>query len=296
MSESHSLSTLPTFTLKSGFHQVEVFDPRPQPEALGARYVHGGYIKEWSFQGVPLTDRPQDAWSSYEGCGLPEVFEWGLGWGDAEPGQPFLRIGAGRMLKQDGGFHESGGPLIPSLDWEILQPSPQVIHMKTQDEIAYSSSRVAYTLEREVELFSEGVRSHTTLAVESPWNTPVSWFPHPFLAQSRLDETGLTFAQAMERLDGTPLENHNGRLSYPAGLESQLSRYLPTSLQPFEMTYQSSRFTVEMKTSYPTDHVVLFGTPRVISAEPQFSRTWPSGHTSSWTVEYRLASTDDESL
>ena len=50
-------------------------DPRPNPYALGARYVHGGYVQAlWNGERC-LTACPQLPWNPFDGAGMPETFE-----------------------------------------------------------------------------------------------------------------------------------------------------------------------------------------------------------------------------
>ena len=40
-----SRPALPIITLRHGPWRAEVYDPRADPLSLGARYVHGGYVR-----------------------------------------------------------------------------------------------------------------------------------------------------------------------------------------------------------------------------------------------------------
>ena len=66
---------LPVWTLECGRWRAEVFDPRPDPAALGARYVHGGYVRALWRGDCLLTARASEQWDPYVGQGLPDVFE-----------------------------------------------------------------------------------------------------------------------------------------------------------------------------------------------------------------------------
>src|SRR5687767_10422095 len=77
---------LPLILLRRGPWVVEIADPRPNPLALGARYVHGCYIHGILCDGRRLTSRADVPWNAYDGEGAPEVFEHDLAFAYAEEG------------------------------------------------------------------------------------------------------------------------------------------------------------------------------------------------------------------
>ena len=94
-----SSPTLPRILLRRGQHAAEILDPRPNPLARGARYVHGGYIYSWRVGGRMLTCGPTRYWNDFGGRGMPETFELPLAYAHAQEGEHFCRIGAGQLRK-----------------------------------------------------------------------------------------------------------------------------------------------------------------------------------------------------
>lgn len=277
---------LPRFTLREGPWEVDVFDPRPDPHVLGARYVHGGYIAELRHRGVPLTNRPKPAWNPYEGMGFPEVFEFPLGFAAAEVGQPYLRVGAGRLMKT--GIHAAAdGALAGTVRWNVLHASEASVAMACSDAQELPDSTIAYTLTRAVTLTDSALESTTTLRLTCPWSHPVVWFPHPFFAQSRGDATGFrlpagaaprrTFhqdAQGWWRLESA------GGFSPITGVWGAAER-IPVRLDP-----ALGAPDICLEHSWPLDKLVVYGTAQAASIEPYLARFWHDGEEASWTLRY----------
>jgi hypothetical protein len=290
MSNLHRPTALPLLELTHKRHCVRIADPRVDPESLGARYVHGGYVLQWLVDGVEVTAQPNPEWNAYEGGGLPEVFEWGLGWGDAAVGDAFMRIGAGRMLKQEG-LNESGGPLTQAVEWTVDELRSDAVRMSCSDQVLCGEHRFGYALSRTIEVDDDGVRSSTRLLVDCPWNTPVAWFPHPFFAQQGLDDTALRFPGGHLELGDALLHEDEKGWRFAGKTASKLTRFEPDNGIGFTVAYlkrsQSDR-VIEMNCDYPVDHVVVFGTEQAMSVEPQYVRTWPEGMEKEWSVRYRV--------
>src|SRR4051812_14122326 len=99
---------LPIIALTRGHWRAEIFDPRADPMALGARYVHGCYVRGLWRGERQLTARIDEAWDRFDGEGMPETFENSLGWGMTPRNEEYLRIGAGRLRRTDDNPRETG--------------------------------------------------------------------------------------------------------------------------------------------------------------------------------------------
>ena len=284
---------LPKITLKNGSHRIEIFDPRADPMFLGARYVHGGYISAWHYGSRCLTGRPNEEWNPRQGEGLPEVFEYGLGWSDAKQGEEFLRIGAGRLKKDDHHWMQMDGKHSRSVEWTVADQEQDSLAMRCRDGAEIGGVEYRYELERRIIVHPYGPESRTRLSIKCPWSHPVFWFAHPFF--SHQDGSGTTF-RIPEGADLSP------------GLRTSTERDLPDRFatsksggfgpitgmwgwpHPIEVELDS-RFgggTVSMEVSKPLDKLVVYATTRVFSVEPYIARAWHEEEEAEWSIRYRF--------
>jgi hypothetical protein len=279
---------LPLILLRRGPWTVEIADPRPDPLALGARYVHGAYIHGILRDGRRLTGRNQPAWNPFDGEGAPEVFEHDLGFAHAEDGDTYLRIGAGRVVRA-GGPVRNPRRLDLGLRWEVVDSGEARIAMRTRDAIWRRGVEIAYELTRTVALRDDGIDSTTTLSLRTPWNHPVSWFPHAFWAHRSLDGTGYTLPPGATPTgdltrdpDGSwrPRSHRGWALAVVTGVWGH-SGAIDCALDP-----RLGGGTVRMRLDRPWDHAVVWASLHASSAEPQLGRIWPRDDTASWTIAY----------
>jgi len=281
---------LPVFSLRYGAYEADILDPRADPQALGARFVHGGYVASVKREGLELTAQPHPAWSAYEGCGLPEVFEWPLGLSFARPGEELLRVGAGRCLCPEGpGIPGSHVALSSSLMWRLEEETEQTLQMSCSDEMSYGNQRIAYQLIRRVQLQEDGLDSRTELQLEVPWNLPVAWFAHPYVPQPSGEATTFVFPQgASDPHRDVSLE----RFSFAAegGLQNVVGLWGANEAIRMELDELAGGGCLDLQLDRPLDHVVLFATRQAASPEPQLCRAWKNGERSAWTLRYRWRS------
>lgn len=299
---------LPRITLRNGAHVVEVIDPRPDPMTLGARYVHGGYIYAWSVAGRTLTSGPGSSWSSFGGCGLPETFELPLMRDAAAENGTYMRIGAGQLRKHGATGEESDAvePLTATVDWTIVSQSDTHITMRTRDMAEGPGWLVAYTLERTVRVHEDGVESTTTLGLESPpfAQHPISWFAHPFFAQTALGASAITIPDAtiinrtrrpMSRFGFAPGNLIKGevddwRFSGPGSNRATIGGLwgtTPTLRVALDPALGGGQVSLQL--DRPLDHLVVWAGETVFSPEPKLCRLWLDGEVASWSLRYRFA-------
>ncbi len=130
-----SRPNLPLIVLERGAWRAELYDPRPDPAALGARYVHGCYIRSLARGDDLISARIAPNWSRFDGEGLPETFETGLAWDQAPINEEYLRIGAGRLRRPHQSPRETFAlaPLATTLDWTVRAHERDRLVMATQD-------------------------------------------------------------------------------------------------------------------------------------------------------------------
>lgn len=303
-----SSPVLPIFHLRRGQHHVEVFDPRPDPRTLGARYVHGGYIASWSVDGRCLTSGPTRFWNDFGGRGLPETFELPLAWAVVKEHETFLRIGAGQLRKNgyNGDDQSTRAALTATVDWTVVSHDADHITMRTIDGTEIGNSAIRYELVRTVRIHDDGVESITTLTLRCPrlFHHPIGWFAHPFFAQTTLDATAATIPGAaivtgsgqnpFWKQGGEGLtQGPDGRWRFaPQGYGRSTLGNLwgttPTLTVDLDPALGGGQVAIAI--DRPLDHVVVWAAGHVFSTEPKLSRLWLDGETASWAVRYRFTS------
>jgi hypothetical protein len=266
MAETHTL------ILHRGLHRVEVFDPRQDPLALGARYVHGGYVSAWWHGDRCLTARPSAHWDPYVGQGLPEVFEYPLGRDAVEPGKEFLRIGAGRLRKDKGEWPQAGGTPTTPVHWEVSEQLAESVTMRCRDELG----DYGYELSRTIQVHDDGIESRTVLRIACPWSTPIYWFAHPFFAHR--DGTRTVFhPPAGSRADY--------KLTPDGGFGAVTNVW--GSTEPLVLDLDGGGH-LRIELDRPLDKLIVYASRLAFSVEPYLSRAWHNGEQAAWQLRYRF--------
>lgn len=279
----------PFITLRSGDWEVLVADPRPNPFALGGRYVHGGYIHRVRRGERVLTGRAKAEWNPFDGEGMPEVFEHDIGFTQAAIGETYLRLGAGRQVRD--GMRPKGLHAIDvAVRWELAESSDAHCVMRCRDAIARDGAEIAYELTRTVRVRADGLDSTTTLALRTPWNHPLNWFPHAFWAHSRADATAYRLpdhATATGMVERDAEGWWRVRPRRPIG-GLGIAKGVWGHVGPVDCRLDDALGggAVRMTPSYPWDHVVLWASPMSTSAEPILARMWPRDDAATWSVAY----------
>jgi hypothetical protein len=260
------------FNLRCGAHRVAVFDPRPDPFALGARYVHGGYIAAWWHGEQCLTARPQPDWDPYVGQGLPEVFEYPLGRDAVQPGEEFLRIGAGRLRKDTGHWPQAGGQPSTPVTWAITDQAGNFVTMSCRDQLG----EFGYLLTRSVTVHHDGIESRTALTIQCPWSQPVYWFAHPFFAHRDGTRTALHLPAGVQA---------GYRLTADGGFGPVTGIWGHT--QPLTLDLDGGG-KLQVELNRPLDKLIVFATRQAFSVEPYIARAWHNGEAADWSIRYRL--------
>jgi hypothetical protein len=297
-----TLPNLPIITLRHGAWSADIFDPRPDPAVLGARFVHGGYIARLFRSGRELTGRSHPAWTVFDGLGLPETFESGLGWSLATEGEEFLRPGAGRIRRDaNPNEHHAWVPLTSVLEWDIEISADRAV-FRTSDMIR-GRREYGYHLERDVRLDNDGLVSTTTFETEGGQATlmPISWYAHPYFPQSSSTGIGLIlpdeaaptpnpYAPWMRKLLPSAVRGCDGawRLGDPEGGRAAFGglwgRQVEATLL-LDPAHGGGRLGISL--DRPLDHAVLWGNALVASYEAKWSRTWLHRERASWSIRYR---------
>lgn len=296
-----SSPNLPLITLRHGPWQADLFDPRPAPNLLGARFVHGGWVKSLRRDGRELCGRVAAGWDAYDALGLPETFESGIGWNLVAEGEEFMRPGAGRLIRRgdDPAEEHARARLSAILDWTV-QSGPDWATFTTEDLlIRPQRNRIGYRLERTVRLREDGLVSTTTFALQAGMQryVPLTWYTHPFFAQTTAKGTGFGLPAAAKLMPGPRgffgFKPHGTAARDADGLwrlEESGSRAVFADLwgcrEPSRLHLEGGG-VLEVALDAPLDHIVLWASDSGASIEPKLARTWLHGEQATWSVSYR---------
>jgi hypothetical protein len=287
------LPDIATLTLEHGPFRAVLFDPRPDPMALGARYIHGGYVAAWYHGERCLTSRCRTNWETYDGQGLPEVFETAFPAGLVPSSEPIMRIGAGQVLAGEPGLQQAHQPLIAPVTWQVESQAANRIVMRCHDALTTASGQnYAYQLVRTIELTEQGLLSHSQLRIQCPWAVTLAWFPHPFFAHE--DGTGTRYQLPAQshalsgKFPALPIDAA-GMVTAPVkgglGVYTNVWR-LPVTRFPIQLDARRGGGMVTLEVDYPVDKLVAFATQHAGSLEPYWARFWHNGESADWSVRY----------
>jgi len=282
------LPDLPLIALERDAHRVAVFDPRPDPPALGMRYTHGGWIASWEHDGRELTGRPRPGWDPGEGCGLPDVFERGLGVAAVREGEEFLRIGCGRIPRHGRGWNEYHVNGAAPVAWEIIARGDDHLAMVCEDRVRIGDGDFAYHLRRRVALTDHGPEVASELRLDVPWSEPLVWFAHPFFAHEDATGTrlhlpaGATTGGELPVADGMVVLPAAGGFGAVAGLHGHRGA-LRCRLDP-----RRGGGTATIVPDFACDKLVVFASAQAFSVEPYLVRALHAGERLRWNVAYRF--------
>ncbi len=279
---------LPLLTLDHGPWRVAVVDPRPCPDRLGVRYCHGGWPFAWWRDGRRLTRRCRDVWDPYDGDGLPEVFETGLGRDAVADGEAFLRIGVGRIRREGLGWQQGQGTLVEPASWTVTRDGAAAIHMEAADRLSVGDRRWGWHLRRTVRLHDDGLEVRTWMALTVPWCDPIVWFAHPFIAQSRGDGTRIRLPPGALPPRGFAVDGDGWARRDPArGFGAVTGVWGREATVDLALDPAEGGGRLRIAVDRPLDKLVLFATERACSPEPFWARAWHDGEEAEWTVRYR---------
>jgi len=280
------LPDIPVIHLSHGPHELSIADPRSGVASLGSRYIHGGYILEWTYDKEAITANPMQTWNPYAGTGLPEAFETGLGFEDTRPHDLYLRIGAGKVRRSPESRWNAGNlPLEAAVTWQVLEQSQDYVRFSCQDTMCIKDLHWSYRLQRCVQLGPDGPTVTTELELKTPWSSPILFFAHPFFAHSTenpialaMPEGAVPSSPAFQKIqqDQWAFENGEGFCWVSGFWGNQDELHLHRNGKPH----------IKISPGFPLEKIVCFATPKAFSVEPYWSRGWMDGEKASWSITY----------
>jgi hypothetical protein len=270
---------------------VSVLDPRVDRARLGSRYVAGGYVWQVTDErhGALLAG-PQfpaeEPWT-FDGQGLPEVFETALGADRAQVGDEVYVIGVGRVRRESAlrPFHVRDNPTVTERAAWALDVTETRMGAETYGELDGFALRLART----VEVVQRTVVSSTHLRNEGARVLPVRWFAHPFLPWAADECCRLSLESALP--DGAPLvENERGFLAKRRGIDWSPGHYVkPRVPLGGELRIEQCHpalGVVRIECHFPLGDLALWGNANTFSCEPFFQTLLERGTEARWSVAY----------
>lgn len=278
-------------TLSNSEITVSILDPIDDVARLGSRYCTGGYIWQISDtqKGELLSgpEYPQEP-NTFDGQGMPDMFQQPLGAEDAPVGGEVGCIGVGRVRRtsQEPFDVRYNREVIEFVRWKVV-PSADAVQMRTE----HNFRDWAYQLERTVRLRGRTVHSRTSIRNQGRVVLPVRWFAHPFFPLTA-DQVLCCFSipVTFPENPGYCL-NAQGFISRKTDHDWQRGWY-----QRMEYDATGGPFTVVEKhpkvgqvttvTDFMPDTLPIWGNDHTFSFEPYFIRELATGESAEWTIEY----------
>lgn len=278
---------LPLITLTKGAWTCDIADPRENPLALGARFIHGGYIAGLCYGERPIVNRAINQWDPYYGQGLPEAFDEPLGFAAAQSGDAFLRIGSGICERTSASRHDKSD-LLRGVEWKLSEQGSDYCVWRCSDQLLIGGAAYAYDFERRIILTDDGLISSSSLSTTCPWSEPLTWFPHPYIAQGTGSGCGLHLPEhafinnqqlGIKTWRGNDTDIEFGVVSGLWGHQSGIA---------IELDPTCGGGGIDMRLDRPIDKIVCWANQQSFAAEPYWSHAWSNGERAQWTLTYRF--------
>lgn len=280
-------------TLSNDQLSLSILDPIADQARLGSRFCSGGYIYQINDHklGHLLSgpSYPADVPSTFDGQGIPEVFEIALGQNDVKVGEDVMVIGTGLVTRVS--------PIEPfqvrhnlavkeHAKWDIKQDKDKFTFTTRQQ---FKNYRLE--LKREIVLNHRTVHSITTIQNTCQEQLPVRWFAHPFFPLTRdgqYSHFDLEYEVpkniAFESKDGWIVTRHDYDLSI--GLNQPLNMTLGYPLTVRQKHPLLGEVKVEC--GFPIAFLPVWANQCTFSFEPYFHTILQSNNVSRWMMTYHF--------
>ena len=280
------------YTISNDELRVSILDPITNMTRLGSRYCTGGYI--WQVRDARLGDLlsgplyPAEP-NTFDGQGMPDMFQRALGAEDAPQGGEVHCIGVGSVRRTSPikPFDVRHNPeVIEFLRWEVEEAGDTNI-MTTSSTFRDWS----YALERSVVLQGRAVRSTTIIRNQGQAPLPVRWFAHPFFPLTE-DNVLCRFSMpvSMPENPGYALNDQAYVVRKPEHDWNQ-GWYQPLEYEQAGSAMQAAQKhplvgEVLVETDFMPTFLPIWGNTRTFSFEPYFEREVAPGDSASWQIHY----------
>ncbi len=278
-------------TLENADLLVKVLDPAVDEAKLGSRYCSGGYV--WQVMdaehGEVLSGPcfPDPKPPTFDGQGLPEVFEIALGQDRAKVGDDVWVIGVGRVQRSSPTvpFHVRDNPTVVERARWSVETLPARITMRSHETF----EEYELELERRVSLDGRTLTSKTTLRNRGSREMPVRWFAHPFFPWAGAECMRSTLEMSLPENPGFFM-NARGFVERRAEHDWSKSCYVvPKVALGGELSVEQKHEalgTVRVGCRFPLAWLALWGNDRTVSVEPFHQTVLAPGTRSVWAIEY----------
>ena len=274
---------------------VLILDPVRDSAREGSRYCGGGYI--WQITDAHLGDLlsgpefPQEP-STFNGQGLPDMFQRALGSEDAPVGGEVGCIGVGRVRRTSPKepFDVRFNPeVIEFLNWEVSSRPAEIVMTTTHTFRGWS-----YSLKRSLALQGRTILSRTTIANTGESVLPIRWFAHPFFPLTG-DHVLCRFS-----LPVTFPENPGYALNAEGFItrKPQFNWERGGWYQPMEYAKEGNSFSIVEKhpkigqvtvtTDFLPSFLPIWGNDRTFSFEPYYERELSAAEQAAWSISYQF--------
>lgn len=280
-------------TLENADLLVKVLDPVVDEAKLGSRYCSGGYIwqvmdaKHGEVLSGPCFPDPKPP--TFDGQGLPEVFEIALGQERAKVGDDVWVIGVGRVRRESTvvPFHVRDNPtVVERAAWNV-DASETRITMRSHEAF----EEYDLELERRVSLDGRTLTSKTSIRNRGSREIPLRWFAHPFFPWPSAE----CFRPTLEiSLPANPGFFTNSRGFVERRAEHDWSKgcyVIPQVALGGELGVEQKHEAlgaVHVACRFPIAWLALWGNDRTVSFEPFHQTVLAPGNRSVWAIEYRF--------
>ena len=306
VSSSRDLSGYPQATLTNRSLSLNVYLPAPDGFYRGPRFDWSGIISRLDFQGHTLfaprhvIHIPQNQDNA---LGTPDEFgmDSALNYNDVNPGEPFLKIGVGALIRVDAGEYQFNAeyPILTPVPWTNRFGANFVESTQTQPTF----KGWGYTYTKRLELLGDeaGFIITRTLTNTGTREINTTHYCHNFLLVDQkpvgpgytLEYPGAPkFAEGASTQDSISI--HDRTIQFDRAIVPGKPVYAPldglSTNEPYRMKMReaSSGLELEIRGDRPLSKAVLYAEPAALCPEAFITLKIPPGQTQKWRTEYRL--------
>lgn len=284
--------------LDNGLVRAEILDPAERDDVhFSSRYSYCGYIKQLYADGKPMLSSPRAVFDSFSGEGFPDEFEEPLGYAEARPGEPFLKIGVGREIRRGGeGYTNRDRHAVAGVAEICLSKGDHFAEFTVGDALGDH----AYKYVKRVSLEGENLVVSHILENTGRAELHTLWYSHAFLPVGK-SAPRLCVARECELVGGgvyaRPEENSAGKAEYrivlgETGEKGGCCLFRTERAPCVQELFCGVYYRAEG--DRPAQELQVFANEKIISAEPKLKINLAAGEKQEWSFRYIFKSTERE--